>query len=51
MFDVKQMDRKRMGVAGFMTEFGALEGTPDGVEAINYLLNKADDNLQSWTYW
>ena len=34
-----------------MTEFGALRGTPTGIESLNYLLDKADSQIQSWAYW
>ena len=48
---MKQHDRKTQGVAGFMTEFGALKGTPIGVESLNYLTDLADSKIQSWCYW
>lgn len=51
IFDVKQYDHKRMGVAGFMTEFGAMLGTQAGIDSLHYLLGKADHSLQSWAYW
>jgi len=51
LFDVKQYDHKRMGLAGFMTEFGALLGTQVGVDSLHYLLGKADHSIQSWAYW
>lgn len=50
-FDIKQRDRKRQGVAGFMTEFGALKGTTVGIESLNYLTDLADSRIQSWCYW
>ena len=50
-FTIKQDDRKKIGGAGFMTEFGALRGTPPGVDSLNYLLDKADSEIQSWSYW
>jgi len=34
-----------------MTEFGAVDNSPDGVENINFLLNDADKYFQSWSYW
>lgn len=40
-----------MGVAGFLTEFGAMRGTQIGVDSLNYVLNTADAQIQSWAYW
>merc|ERR1712137_355098 len=42
---------ERMNVAGFITEFGAMKGTTVGVDALDYVMDKADDQLQSWCYW
>eukprot|EP01136_Pigoraptor_vietnamica_P017236 Opistho-1_new@62129 len=44
-------DAKRLGVAGFMTEFGAVDGSVGAVNEINYILGLCDGSLQSWTYW
>jgi len=43
--------RKYNGVAGFMTEFGAVGGNPLELKHLDMLLNVADDHLQSWAYW
>jgi len=50
-FHVKQDDLRHQGVAGFMTEFGALKGTTTGIESLNYLMDLADKKIQSWAYW
>jgi len=50
-FHAKQEDRRNLAVAGMMTEFGALRGTPVGVDELNYLLDLADREIQSWCYW
>lgn len=44
-------DYHRIGVGGFMTEFGALLGTEDGVSSLDFVLGEADKNIQSWAYW
>lgn len=43
--------RDNKGLAGFMTEFGAVGGNAGELEHLNMLLETADDNLQSWAYW
>ena len=57
---------KRLGVGGFMTEFGAVNGTQGDIDSIHFIvgatlaisdesklpyLDAADLALQSWTYW
>lgn len=43
---------KSENIAGFLTEFGAISGqTSPGLQNIQYVLNKADENLHSWAYW
>lgn len=43
--------RKNKGVAGFMTEFGAIGGNPKELEHLNRLMDLMDGEFQSWTYW
>merc|ERR1719401_566472 len=43
--------RKHKGVGGFMTEFGAIAGSPRELEHLERLLGLADSELQSWAYW
>jgi len=43
--------QKHRGVAGFMTEFGAIGGSPKELEHLNRLLGLADSQFQSWAYW
>mmetsp|Transcript_118364 Transcript_118364/g.339732 ORF Transcript_118364/g.339732 Transcript_118364/m.339732 type:complete len:538 (-) Transcript_118364:380-1993(-) len=43
--------RKHRGVGGFMTEFGAIGGSPRELEHLGRLLDLADGMFQSWTYW
>lgn len=46
-----QNDVRRLGAGGFMTEFGANpESGADDVQ-LRYLLEKADNSMQSWAYW
>jgi endoglycosylceramidase len=42
---------KNAGVAGFMTEFGAISGSSQDLVQVDRLLNWADSNFQSWAYW
>jgi len=42
---------KRLGVAAFMTEFGAVHNGPKSVDEINRVTNLADNYLHSWSYW
>eukprot|EP00762_Andalucia_godoyi_P001652 ANDGO_07135.mRNA.1 Endoglycoceramidase len=46
-------DAKRISNVGasFLTEFGANDNKTIGVDGDHYVLNLADDHLQSWTYW
>ena len=44
-------DTKRLKTAGFLTEFGAVPYTKLGWTMINYMADKCDENLVSWTYW
>merc|ERR1719399_2780053 len=34
-----------------MTEFGAMLGTDQGVESLNFVTGLADQHIQSWSYW
>src|SRR4051812_5169943 len=34
-----------------MTEFGAMEGTAVGLEALDFVMDQADKHIQSWAYW
>jgi len=45
-------DIKRLGGGGFLTEFGAFGTQSDNViEELHYILDQADSEFQSWTYW
>jgi len=43
--------QKHRGVAGFMTEFGAIGGNPGELKHLDRLLAAADAHFQSWAYW
>jgi endoglycosylceramidase len=45
------VDQARMGVAGFLTEFGAVNVTDMAIEDLHLVASYADQHLQSWTYW
>lgn len=40
-----------MRVGGILSEFGALTNSAKSAVELNYLLNKADHNLRSWSHW
>ena len=42
---------KRLGLAGFMTEFGAVGQDTPSLAAVTKVLDSADAALQSWAYW
>lgn len=42
---------ERKGTAGFMTELGAIGGSPVELEHLTRLLDMADGAFQSWAYW
>jgi len=44
-------DVHRLGVGGFMTEFGGVDNSTSSISAITFLVEFADSNFQSWTYW
>jgi len=52
MFYLRSRDVDRLGGAGFLTEFGLCDGnsTSDEFECTQ-VMDKADQYLQSWTYW
>eukprot|EP01104_Vermistella_antarctica_P004518 TRINITY_DN14960_c0_g1_i1.p1 TRINITY_DN14960_c0_g1~~TRINITY_DN14960_c0_g1_i1.p1 ORF type:complete len:561 (-),score=78.10 TRINITY_DN14960_c0_g1_i1:15-1577(-) len=50
-WDTDMKDLKRLGMGGFMTEFGATLNATNGDKMVDFLLNTADTRLQSWTYW
>jgi endoglycosylceramidase len=43
--------KERKGTAGFMTELGAIGGSPAELEHLTRLLDLADGAFQSWAYW
>jgi endoglycosylceramidase len=43
--------KKYAGVAGFMTEFGAISGSSSDLAQVDRLLDWADSAFQSWAYW
>ena len=51
MYDVRNEDTKRLGVPGFLTEFGAAGKGPVAEAIINFAAKKMDEFLHGWTYW
>lgn len=51
-YDVRRDDVKRLGVGGFMTEFGAiLDGNPLSMDYVYYAAEMMDRVFHGWTYW
>ncbi len=50
MYDVRDSDTKKLGLGGFMTEFG---DTGQGVtpDLIHHATNKMDEFMHGWTFW
>lgn len=42
---------RKLGGGSFLTEFGANDNMPSGVESVHVMANLADKHLQSWTWW
>jgi len=51
LFDSKYAASKRIGIAGFLTEFGALSNSTSSSEEVAYITGLCDKHLQSWAYW
>jgi len=51
LFWLQLQNLKRIGTAGFMTEFGDALQSELGDDLINFVCDMADSELQSWTYW
>lgn len=52
MFSFRSNDVQRLGGAGFLTEFGLCSGSSDSsVFECTEVMDKADKDLFSWTYW
>ena len=48
---VKANFPEKIGVAGFMTEFGALSDSTKSTDEVTRVTGLADDHLHSWSYW
>jgi endoglycosylceramidase len=51
IYEFAMKEVRRLGAGGFMTEFGALDDLPNGIDNIVNLLNMADTFQQSWSWW
>jgi endoglycosylceramidase len=51
MFMFRYKDIHRLNVGGFMTEFGDVSNTTDGLQEIGNMTHYANKLHQSWTYW
>lgn len=50
-YDIRISDTKRLGVGGFLTEFGAEVQDKFGLEYLHHSMRKLDEAIHSWTYW
>jgi len=50
-FDVRHKDVQKLGVAGFLSEFGAVDEAPQTIDVLRYTTAAMDDQLTSWAYW
>ena len=51
MIEVRTRDADKLGLAGLMTEFGALDSTKGGLTEANFIMYKADLHLLGHIYW
>mmetsp|Transcript_7550 Transcript_7550/g.6847 ORF Transcript_7550/g.6847 Transcript_7550/m.6847 type:complete len:265 (-) Transcript_7550:239-1033(-) len=49
--NTKHGNAVKIGVASFLTEFGALSNSEKSSDELDYLLELADKKAQSWSYW
>lgn len=49
--DAKEKNVQTIKVGGFLTEFGALSNSTASAKELDFILNKADTYLRSWSYW
>lgn len=49
--DGKAKNFRENGIAGWLSEFGALGNTEEDADEIDRVLGNADDVLNSWSYW
>lgn len=49
--NVKTAKANALGLAGFLTEFGALSNTQKSADEISRVAGLADEVLHSWSYW
>eukprot|EP01017_Pseudomicrothorax_dubius_P025321 TRINITY_DN2721_c0_g1_i3.p1 TRINITY_DN2721_c0_g1~~TRINITY_DN2721_c0_g1_i3.p1 ORF type:complete len:511 (+),score=85.82 TRINITY_DN2721_c0_g1_i3:24-1556(+) len=47
----RKLLRMRLGVAGFVTEFGAVTNSTEAIDNLYDMTDMADADLLSWTYW
>ncbi len=51
-YDVRDSDVRKLGVAGFMTEFGAiLNNNTFSMDYVYYATEKMDQFFHGWTFW
>lgn len=51
MYNAKEGAAKALKIGKFMTEFGAIVDSPDGIKEINFLLQLMEYQFTSWAYW
>jgi endoglycosylceramidase len=51
LFERKEQAAKYLGIAKFLTEFGAVIESDAGVKELNFLLSLTESRFTSWAYW
>eukprot|EP00117_Sycon_ciliatum_P003460 scpid64413/ scgid8242/ Endoglycoceramidase; Glycosphingolipid-specific enzyme len=51
LFDVRRKDAELLGLGAILTEFGAISNSPFGVDIIDFVADRMDEALHSWTFW
>jgi endoglycosylceramidase len=51
VFAVHRNGEDFIGIPGFITEFGAVTASDNGITELKSVTDKADESFQSWAYW
>ncbi|CAD8101706.1 unnamed protein product [Paramecium primaurelia] len=51
MYPLKKLNMNHLKTGAMLTEFGSLPNEPFAQNILSFMLDKADNYLQSWAYW
>lgn len=51
MYDIRHSDTKKLGLTGFLTEFGNAGNGEPAADIIHFAAKKMDEFMHGWTYW